>query len=176
MRTLKRPSPEDAAPYYQGYIEQVSNDGEIVDLLAAQLDDELAFLASIPEDRGDFCYAPGKWTVKEVLGHMADAEWIFTYRALRFARGDTTPLPGMEQDEFVAGANFEQRTVASLTEELRNLRAANLVLFRSFDDEILERRGTASDCPFSVRAQLYILCGHVVHHVRVLKESYLSAD
>lgn len=171
-RTQRRPEPDEYAEYYEGYIRQVP-EGEIVAVLRAQLNEVLAALEGIPAERGDHRYAVGKWSIKELLGHMIDTEWTFTYRALCFARGDEGPLPAMDPDEFVEGANFATRELSDLIDELRHVRSANLTLFASFDDEVLNRRGIASDCWFSVRGILYIIAGHVEHHMGVLRGKYL---
>jgi len=170
--STRRPARSEYADFYAAYIGQVP-DGDVLELLEEQLASSLDLFASIPADKLDHRYAPGKWTVKQVLGHVIDAERIFSYRALRFARGDATPLPGMDQETFMAGANFAQRPMASLVEEYRHQRLADLALFRSFDEEILGRTGEASGCLFTVRALVYIIAGHERHHVRILRERYL---
>lgn len=168
-----RPSSGEYAEYYGQYIRLVP-DGDIVATLRGQIDPTLSLLRAISDDRWDYRYAPGKWSTKEVLGHLVDAEWIFTNRALRFARGDATPLPGMDQDEFVAGADFAARPPASILREFEHLRAANVALFESFTPEILGRAGVASECPFTVRSILYVIAGHELHHRGVLENRYLS--
>ena len=130
-------------------------------------------LAEFGEERGDHRYGPGKWSVKETVGHLMDVERVFAVRALAFARGDPGPLPGMEQDDYVAGANFGARTLADLFEEYRLIRASNLILFRSFDDGIAARRGTASGVEFTAKSIPFILAGHELHHVGILRERYL---
>ena len=167
----RRPGADEYVEYYAGYVSRVP-DGDIIDILRRQLDSGLDVLEGFSREKSEYRYAPDKWSVKEVLGHVIDVEWIFTYRALRIARGDKTPLAGMEQDEFMAGANFADRDIAGMLEEYRHLRMANVKLFESFDEEMLLRRGTASGCEFSVRALLYIIAGHSSHHMSVLKEKY----
>jgi hypothetical protein len=168
----RRPAANEYAEYYAGYVSQVP-DHAILDILKDQQASTMNLLAGIPEAKHDYRYAPAKWTVKEVVGHLVDTEWVFTYRALRFARSDGTPLPGMDQDQFMAEANFEDRSLQSLVDEFRNLRSANLSLFESFDEGILDKTGMASDCTFTVRAILYIIAGHQIHHINILKERYL---
>jgi len=127
------------------------------------------------ERDGSFRYAPGKWTVKEVLGHVTDTERIFTYRALRIARGDQTPLASFEQDDYVKNGGFGERTLASLAEEFALVRAASIALFRSFSEEAWSRRGIASQKEVSVRGLAFITAGHQIHHRLILEERYFPA-
>jgi len=131
------------------------------------------FFGDIPTVKAEYRYQPDKWSMKEVFGHVIDVEWVFSYRALRFARGDQTSLPGIEQDDLVAGANFDSRDLTSLCEEFKHLRSANILLFDSFDEKIMDRVGSASGFQFSVRSILYIIAGHLNHHVGILRERYL---
>lgn len=171
-RAARRPLAGEYDAYYSLYVDQVP-DGDIVELLRAQRDEIDAFLAVVPEEREEHRYAPGKWSLREVVGHTIDIEWIKTYRALRVGRGDATPLAGVEQDDLVAGTNHGSRRLADMRGEWSHLRAANLALFAGFDDEILARRGVASGCEFTTRALLYVIYGHARHHLRVLEERYL---
>ena len=132
-------------------------------------------LAGRSERDGNFRYAPGKWTVKEILGHVTDTERIFTYRALRIARGDETPLSSFEQDDYVKKGGFSERTLADLAEEFDAVRGASISLFRSFDDAAWGRRGVASQKPVTVRALGFITAGHQIHHRMILEESYFPA-
>jgi hypothetical protein len=168
----RRPSSTEYDRFYSGYVDKVP-DGDIIDILKEQLASSLDLLALVPEEKMDHSYAPGKWTLKEVLGHIIDTEWVFTYRALRFARGDKTPLPGMDQDDFMAGANFKECSFPSLLDEFRHLRTASRILFDSFGEAILDREGIASGCTFTVRSIPYIIAGHERHHVGVLTARYL---
>jgi hypothetical protein len=140
--------------------------------LERQLGETLALLRGFAEERAGAGYEPGKWSVKEVVGHMIDGERVFAYRALCFARGDRTPLPGFEQDDYVAGGNFNARTLADLIDELEAVRRATLSLLRGLDADAWRRAGTASDNEVSVRALAHIIAGHELHHVRVLREKY----
>lgn len=171
-KTRPRPGPGEYFEYYDRYVSIVPP-GDILDILRNQHASILDVVAGINRDKSEYRYAPAKWSVKEVFGHVVDVEWIFTYRALRIARGDKTPMAGMEQDEFMAGANFADRELVDLADEFRHLRAADVKLFESFDDEILDRVGTASGRSFTVRSILYIIAGHAQHHVDVLKKKYL---
>jgi hypothetical protein len=169
---LGRPAADEHAPYYARYVEAVP-DGEILVLLRDQLAETEALLREFRGDRENHRYAPDKWSVKEVVGHMADTERIFAYRALRFARGDRTPLPGYEQDDFVRGANFGVRALPEIAGELRSVRMASITLFAGLSAEALLRRGMANNVEFSVRALAWIIAGHERHHARVIREKYL---
>lgn len=163
-----RPQASEYAKYFDTYVRLVP-EGEIISILKSQL----AWFESLPPGKWDHRYAEGKWSLKEVVGHVVDTEWVFSYRALRFARGDKTPLAGMEQDQFMAGANFSDRTPDSLLAEWGHLRTAGVELFSSFSEEILDRTGQASGYDFSVRALIYIIAGHALHHRGVIEERYL---
>jgi len=170
--TVRRPRSDELAPFYRGYLEAVPP-GDVLAELASSLEETRALLARFGEARGGHRYAPGKWSVKEVVGHLIDGERVFAYRALRMARGDQTPLPGFEENDYVAASGSDRRTLADLGEELALLRAANLRFFRALDAEAWERRGTASGCSFVVCAFPYLLAGHERHHRTVLAERYL---
>lgn len=167
-----RPAPDEYASYYGRYVAEVP-DGDVLEILAQGLAETLAALRPVGEERASHRYEPGKWTLREVAGHVADTERIFAYRALRFARADTEPLAGMEQDEYIRHAGFERRPLAGILEEFEHQRRSNLALFRSFGAEELARRGTASGYEVSVRALLFILAGHERHHLGVLRSRYL---
>jgi len=167
-----RPQASEYAPYYERYISKVP-DGDIVGTLGRQLEETLALIRGIPEARGDFRYAEGKWSIKELLGHVIDSERVFAYRALRFGRGDVTPLSGFEQDDFVRGADFKKRSLSDLAEEYEHVRRATLSLFGSLDASAWDRRGTANDNEVSVRGLAFIVAGHERHHVEILRTRYL---
>ena len=169
-----RPAPGEYAPNYEKYVSAVPGD-DILGALESQRLQTAQLLAARSERDGNFRYAPDKWTVKEIIGHLADAERIFTYRALRIARGDETPLPGFEQDDYVRTGGFADRTLADLANEFSTIRAASVVLFRSLTDAAWLRRGTASNNPITVRALAYIVAGHELHHRRILEERYFPA-
>jgi uncharacterized damage-inducible protein DinB len=171
---IARPGADEYAPYYGTYIGKVP-DGDLRSMLSSQLAETLALIRSIPESRGGHRYAPDKWSIREVLGHLADSERIFSYRALRIARGDATPLPGFEQNDYVPAGGFDARTLRDLADELAAIRQATIHLFAHLDQAALERRGTASGKPVSVRALAYIIAGHELHHVGILKNRYLSS-
>ena len=157
---------------FNDYIETIT--GDVMVELQTQIDTFPEFIATIPEHLGTHTYGEGKWTVKEVLCHIVDAERIMTYRALRFARNDMTALSPFEQDEFVASARHNERKLQDIAEEFVYLRKANLCLFQTFDEVELARKGMASDRLISVRAFLYVIAGHLNHHVNLLKTRYLK--
>ena len=168
----KRPTSSEYNDYYSLYVESVP-DGNIIDILTTEGERAVQLFDSFDEFIGAFRYADGKWTVAEVVGHMVDTERLFAYRALRIARADKTPMAGMDQNDWVTGTDFTARGVVSLSKEFLALRASNIALFGSFTEEELARTGMASELEFSVRALLYILAGHGIHHLRVLEEKYL---
>ncbi len=170
---ISRPAEDEYAPYYGRYISRVP-DGDLCGMLVSQLADTLALLRAIPEQRGTHRYADGKWSIKEVIGHVSDCERIMSYRALRFARADETPLPGFEQNDYVPPGGFDRRTLRDLSEEFAAVRQATIHLFRHLDPPALTRRGTASGNPVSVRALAHIIAGHERHHVAILKDKYLA--
>jgi uncharacterized damage-inducible protein DinB len=145
----------------------------LLETLERQGAETLALLRALPEERGAHRYEPDKWSVKQVVGHISDAERIFSYRALSIARGDRAALPGMEQEEWMAGVDFDARTLADLLDEFEAVRASTLHLLRHLSSEAWARRGTASDNEVTVRALAYIIAGHEAHHVGVLRERYL---
>jgi hypothetical protein len=168
-----RPKPGEHAPYHVTYFAHVP-EGDIVAVLSAQLDDALALARSIPSGLHTHRYAPGKWSVTELFGHVVDLERVFGMRAMCFARKDPGPLPSVDEDPYVAAACFDERGLASLVEEFEHLRRANLALYSSFDEAALERRGTASGHVMSVRGMMFLTAGHAAHHFNVLRERYLS--
>lgn len=158
--------------YYKSYIDNATSK-YIIEGLQFNLKSVVAFLSQIPEDKHNYAYEAGKWTIKDVLLHIIDTERIFAYRALRIARGDKTPMAGFEQDDYVLNANALNRTFASLIEEYKAVRNSTITLFSSFDKTAFLNIGTASSAPASVRALGYIITGHENHHLSVLKERYL---
>lgn len=159
------------APYYAGYVGLTAGRDlpEALNESAVQL---VAYLEEAGEARRDHAYAPGKWTVGQCLQHVIDSERVFAYRALRIGRGDKTPLPGFDQDEFAAVARVDHRTLAELTEAFRTVRQATVQLFAGFTAADLERMGTMSGGPASVRALGFIIAGHAFHHERLYREKY----
>jgi len=169
---VERPPASEYAPYQAGYVASVPA-GDIFEILSRQGTQFPEFLHALGEARGMYRYAPDKWTVKEMIGHVNDTERVFAYRALRFARADATPLASFEQDDYVPVGNFNARTLSSLADEFAHLRAATLDLYYHLDTDALARRGTASGFVVSVRAMAYVIAGHVAHHERILRERYL---
>lgn len=169
---IARPGADEHAPYYSKYVELVP-DGDIVTGLDRQGEETLDLLRGLSEERAASRYAPGKWSIKEVVGHIIDAERIFAYRALRFARGDRQPLAGFEQDDYITNANFDSRSIKDLADEFEHVRRSTILLFGNLDGEAWSRRGTASDAEVSVRALAYIIAGHERHHVGIIRSRYL---
>lgn len=169
----RRPDATEYAPFYAGYVAGVPED-EIVGVLRDSGRDIVAAIAALPESRGAFRYAADKWSVREVVGHMIDAERIFAYRALRLARADATPLPGFEENDYVRAAGSDRRSLADLSDELRAVREATVRLFASFPDDAWGRRGVVNGREVSVRALAYITAGHARHHLGVLRQRYLG--
>lgn len=178
----RRPGPDEYNEFYGTYVQaavqavaaRAESDGGIVAQMQTQLDRALELWTGLPEPKRDHRYAEGKWSLRQLLGHVIDAERIFSYRALCIARGDRTALPGMNQDEYMDGARFDDRSWQSLVDEYRHQRLANLALFGSFDEDALDRKGTASAFPVTVRALLWIVAGHELHHLRIVDERYLG--
>jgi len=164
---------DEYAPFYGTYIDQVSDEYSLVEELEISVHRLIKFVQDIPMDKFDYRYAEGKWTIKDILQHLIDAERIFTYRALRFARKDTTDLPGFDENDYVDATNANARNIMSLLTELSAVRHSTLLLFKSFSDEDLMRRGTANNNRISVRALGFVIIGHQNHHQRVFKERYL---
>ncbi len=171
---MKRPEPIEYGEHYAGYISQVPG-SDVLSVLESQRLQMLHLFAGRSERDGSFRYAPGKWTVKEVLGHVTDTERIFSYRALRIARGDQTPLAGFEQDDYVRNGAFGERALGGLVEEFAAVRSASTALFRSFNEEDWKRRGNASQKEVTVRALAFITAGHQIHHRVILEERYFPA-
>lgn len=168
----QRPAPDEYAPYYAGYVAAVP-DGDLLALLAAE--ETMSALSGLSDDRARHRYEAGKWSVKEVVGHVADTERVMAYRALRIGRGDQTPLPGFDQDAFVRGLVWDEIPLPALLDDLHLVRMATLSLLAGFPDDVLGRRGTASGAAVSVRGLCFIIAGHERHHLRILRERYLGA-
>ena len=172
MPSASRPDRTEAAKYYFTYIDQVPA-GEICGILEQQLPDTLQALAGISEERSLHRYAPGKWSIREVLGHINDCERLFGARAFWFARGFDTPLPSFDQNIAVAAAASDKRTWRSHLDEFEAIRAATLAFFKHLPQDAWPRRGIASGNPFTVRALAYMTAGHLIHHMEILKARYL---
>jgi hypothetical protein len=169
--SIPRPGPDEAAPFYQDYIAEVAGEN-IVDQLRRQLAEIEKLFKPVDERLGLERYAPGKWSIKELLGHLADAERIFAYRLLRISRGDVTPLPGFDENAYVPAGRFDERSVRSLLKEFKAVRQSSLALVEGLPQQCWTLRGEASGTEISARALAYIILGHVAHHVAVLRERY----
>lgn len=161
------------ASFYAGYIQAVSDEYNLLEELEISVHRLIKFVQNIPMDKFDYCYAEGKWTIKDILLHLIDAERIFAYRALRFARKDKTPLASFDENIYVDVAYANKRSIQDLLTELAVVRQATLSLFKSFSEEDLMQVGTASNHPMSVRALGFVIIGHQNHHQRVFEERYL---
>ena len=170
--TIGPPQPGEYAPYYGMYISLVQT-GDILAALDDQRRQTLLLLSGRTEADGDIRYAPGKWSVKEVLGHINDTERIMSYRALRIARGDQTPIEGFEQDDYVRNGPFNKRPLSEFIEDYIAVRRATLTLFRNLDEPAWARRGVANKNEITVRALAYVIAGHELHHRKMLEEKYL---
>jgi len=173
MKNAGRPQAGEFATYYGRYIDLATED-DVVAALDAQSHETAKLLGGISEQQAAHRYEPDKWSIKQLVGHVMDAERIFAYRALCIARGDTTPLPGFDQDPYVANAASDDRPIADLAEEFATVRKSNVMMLRALPAEAWDRRGVASDNPISVRALAFILLGHERHHLRILRERYLG--
>jgi hypothetical protein len=173
-QATSRPARNEYAAYYDRYISLVP-EGDIVGVIEKQKDETLSLLRGISEDRAGHRYAADKWSIKEVVGHVIDAERVFAYRALRFGRGDSTELAGFEQDDYVKTGGFDGRTLADLACEFEHVRDSTISLLRNLDTVALARTGVASENLVSVKALVYIIAGHELHHMSVLRERYLNS-
>ncbi len=171
---IAKPTPSEYLPYYGRYVSLVP-DANILTVLADQITETLDVLRSIPDSRANFRYAPEKWSIKELVGHLIDSERVFAYRALRFARNDSTPLPGFEQDDYVRGASYDRLPLSDIAAEFQSVRESTLCLFKNLEEEAWLRQGKANDAEVSVRALAYIIAGHELHHRGVLRAKYLEA-
>ena len=170
---MRKPKSNENPSYYNRYIELIKSE-DILAVLENQNQEMHALLSRIGEEAAGFRYAPEKWSIKEVIGHVIDVERIFAYRALRFARNDKTPLAEFEEDDYVKNANFDSRTLIDLGDEFRIVRESTSCMFASFEDEIYDRIGTASGFNFTVRAIPFIIAGHEAHHRKIIQEKYMN--
>ena len=170
---MLRPKQGDYIPYYETYISKIEGD-DILKTLETQLSEVVVLFKSIPEEKGSYAYADGKWTIKELIGHINDTERVFAYRAMCFARGEKKSLPGFEQDDYVRGGDFNNRSLSDLINEFRLLRESDLVLFKSFNEDALSQIGNGNQGKVTVLAILYIIAGHTQHHINILKAKYLA--
>jgi uncharacterized damage-inducible protein DinB len=169
--TIGRPQPGDYAPFYQPYLDATAPIDDAHELLARQ-SDVLAYMATWSEEKAAHRYAEGKWSVVEVVGHMADTERVFAYRLLRIARADSTPLSGFDENAWQLEAGFGSRTLASVVGELRAVRMASLALIRSLDEAAIDREGLANGKRVTARALVWLVAGHFAHHAGILRDRY----
>jgi uncharacterized damage-inducible protein DinB len=170
---ISAPTAEEYAPFYSDYVGRASQREDVYEALSQQIEELQAALDSLTDTQARYRPAPQEWSIKEVIGHINDVERVFSYRLLRISRDDPTPLPGFEQDDYVRQAGFDSLSVDDLVREFEYLRRANLLAIRHMSAEAMERRGTANGMTVSARALIYMLVGHVDHHMASLQEKYL---
>jgi hypothetical protein len=169
--TPGRPESDEFAPYYTGYVSRVTEE-DVVGALEKQVRDVRSTLQAFSGERESFAYAPGKWSVRQVAGHLVDAERVFGYRAFCISRGEQAALPSFDENAYVVQSDTGRRLLADVVAELAHVRESNLIVLRNLDAEAWSRRGTASGHPVSVRALAYIMAGHIRHHLEILRERY----
>ena len=169
---IMRPAAHEFPAYYEQYVDQVEAD-DVMSVLKSQREEVVNLIGTLDDDSARYRYEDGKWSIKEVFGHLLDAERIFGTRALCIARGETQPLPGFDENSYVANAVFDERPLESIIDEWFLIRDANLRLFESFSDEDLSRIGIANGKPITPRAIIWTIAGHTVHHLRILRERYV---
>jgi hypothetical protein len=172
---LTPPTPEEFSPFYLDYIQRAHDLVDVLGVLPMQIDALNSMLGKLTDEQACFRFGPAEWSIKEVMGHLNDVERVFSYRLLRVSRNDKTPIPGFEQDDFVREAGFDTHSLKDLLQEFELLRRANILMINNLSEEATKRIGTASNNPVSARALIYMLVGHVDHHVSSLHENYLSA-
>lgn len=168
---MNRPTESEYAPDYEGYVNQVS-ENEILPVLRAQMDDLDVLMDRVAPDKETYRYAEGKWSIREIVGHLIDGERVFGYRAFCIARGEKQDLPGFDQDDYMLTASYDQIDLENLLSELRLIRLGNIAMFRTFDEESWSRVGTANGNEITTRALAFIMAGHLRHHMNVLRERY----
>ena len=172
--TISRPAAGEYSPFHTGYLRLIPDGADPLRMLEQQSREVAAILDSLTDQQALFRYEPGKWSLKESLVHMIDTERIFAYRALRIGRGDQTPLPGFEQDDYAPTSGADGRSIPDIRAEYMAVRTATLLLFGSFSESAWVRVGRVNDHPLSVRALVYILAGHEAHHLKLFREHYLN--
>jgi hypothetical protein len=170
---MKRPVPSEYPEYFKTYLDQVKSDN-VLKVLESQILDMQFILSDIPEEKENYTYEKGKWTLKEVIGHVIDTERIMAYRALSFARGNTNPQPGFDPDIFMKNVDFNKRTLYNIAHEFGVVRESNLILFKSFSEQDLDKIGKANDWNMSVRSLIWVIAGHAIHHLNFIKIKYLD--
>ena len=175
MKTIQTPAPDEYASFYAGYINFAQARGDVLAALPKQIDEIRSMIGNLSDEQALFRDAPKEWSIKEVIGHLNDVERVFSYRLLRVSRSDATPLPGFEQDDYVREAGFDNCALQDLIQEFEYLRCANILAIQNMNEESTLRRGTASGATVSARALIYMLVGHIDHHMASLNEKYLPA-
>jgi hypothetical protein len=173
MNATERPELEEVHPFYRGYI-GTAEGGDLFGALAYASEEFRRVVGGLSEEQATLRYAPGKWSIKEVVQHMIDTERIMAYRALCFARADATPLPGFDENTYADHSAADRRTLADLIAEHDAVRLSTVLLFRSFGEDMLLRKGTANERSFTVRALGWTIAGHSLHHIHIMKERYLT--
>jgi len=173
MNKLPSPNSDEYAEFYASYVQRASSKGDVLAALSQQIDEIKSALGKLSDEQALFRDAPNEWSIKEVMGHLNDVERVFSYRLLRVSRNDATPLPGFEQNDYVREAGFDSHPIKDLIQEFEHLRRANILAIHNMSDEAALRVGTASGYPVSARALIYMLVGHVDHHMESLNEKYL---
>ena len=174
MKTIQKPLADEYIAYADAYIRLVPDDGLVLRYLHADLETVKELARSFSEEQLTTPCEEGEWTIKEILVHVSDTERIFAYRALRIARNDTTPLPGFEQDDYVAASAANSRELEAILNELSAVRASSIALFESLPEAAFERSGVASEHKLSVRAALYLIVGHARHHLESIRQNYVK--
>ena len=169
---MKRPSEGDYVPFYANYIKNVPDNA--LKAFEDQLNTTNTFFQSIPGDKIDYRYAEGKWSIKEIVGHLIDNERVMSYRALAISRNEKQSLPGYDENDYIRESNYSRRNYSDLVEELKKVRESNILMYKNFSEEILDRRGVANGSEVTVRAVLFIITGHELHHINIIKERYLK--
>ncbi|GBL35186.1 hypothetical protein EMGBS15_07810 [Filimonas sp.] len=170
---ITKPLPTEYNPYFETYINLVPTGADVLECMEDNMMDTEELILSLPKKKHEYRYAEGKWTIKEILQHLIDTERIFCYRALCFARGEQTSLPGYDENDYAANSFANNRDIDTLLDEFDQVRSATLSLFKSFDKSVYDKTGTSNNHPLSVRAIAHILAGHELHHMKVIQERYL---
>jgi DinB superfamily len=170
---MNRPAETEYAPYFENYIGQV-NETDVMAVLRSEIDDLDVLLNRVPAEKETYAYAEGKWTIRQMIGHLIDGERVFGYRAFCIARGEKQNLPGFEQDDYLLTAPYNDISLEDLLSELRLVRLSNIAMFRTLDEEAWSRVGIANNNEVTVRAIAFVMAGHLRHHMKVLRERYLA--
>jgi hypothetical protein len=170
---MRRPETNEYPEYFEQYVKLIPGDN-VIRALQSQMLELQSLVSDLPSEKEDYAYAPGKWTIKEVIGHLIDAERVFGYRVLRFARGDSQELPGFDDKKYVPAGKFNKRSFYDLAHEFSVLREANIILFKNLGEEELSLSGTADHLQMTARALIFATAGHSAHHVRTIRTRYLD--